>query len=167
MRTIFAALAAASLLGLVAFGGRVEAAGALTGKMEMFNYLIGTWSCSTNMSAMGKQPAEKGQSTVAFDIVPGNVFHDHVSAAHYADDDYYGYSAKSATYWDTSADNTGGHAYATSQDGETYTGSSWQGSSSMHVVSVYKKVSPTKVTVHEVITDSNGQKGTFDATCTK
>jgi hypothetical protein len=135
--------------------------------MALFNYLIGgTWSCSTKMSAMDGHAGGNGRSTVTFDVVPGNVFHDHVASAHYADDDYFGFDAKSGTFWNTSADSTGAHEYATSKDGVTYSGRGWEGSTSSHVVSTYKKLGPTHVAVHEVIT-ANGQVSTFDADCTK
>lgn len=167
MRTLLVATCAASLLAFVALAPAHAADGSLTGKMAPFNYLIGgTWTCSTKMSAMGGRPASSGHSTVTFDVVPSNAFHDHVASPEYADDDYYGYDAKSATFWNSSADNFGGHQYATSKDGVTYDGTSWERSSTTSVVSTYKKVTPTKVLVHEVLT-SKGHTGTFDATCTK
>ncbi|HEY1656200.1 MAG TPA: hypothetical protein VGF86_13930, partial [Candidatus Tumulicola sp.] len=96
MRVVPTVVCAVLLTCLAAFAPARAAGGPLTGKMALFNYLIGgTWSCSTKMSAMDGHAGGNGRSTVTFDVVPGNVFHDHVASAHYADDDYFGFDAKS------------------------------------------------------------------------
>lgn len=145
----------------------VAVSGPLSGKMATMSYLVGgTWTCSTHMSAMAGEPANSGQSTVTFWVTPGNTVHDHVATPRYANDDYYGFDAKTGMYWQSSADNINGHAYSTSKDGVTFTGSAWEGPGAIHTVSTYKKLSANKVTVHEVMS-GGGHSGTFDATCTR
>ena len=61
----------------------------------------------------------------------GNVVHNRVQTTTYAGDFYFGYSDRMSTYWQTSADNIGGHGFLTSSDGKTYTGTSSMGPMSM------------------------------------
>jgi hypothetical protein len=153
---------------LVGEAGPARAASdGLDGKMAMMSYLTGApWTCSTKMSAMGGEPAHAGQSTVTFDVVPGNVVHDHISGPQYVSDDYYGFNPKSNAFWTVGADNQGSRSAATSTDGITYTGTSWNGSSQTKVRSTYPKGTAHKVTVHEVFTNG-GHQATFDAACTR
>ena len=100
---------------------------------------------------MGNQAAHTDQGTATFDVVPGNVVHNHVSTTAYSGDFYFGYSDRTNSYWQTNADNMGVHAFLTSTDGKTYTGTSSMGPMSMQDTVTYAKVSPNKVTVHEVL----------------
>ncbi len=107
------------------FTGAVDPAeavsSALTGQMVSMNYLLGPpWSCSTSVPANGSRPARTYRSTIAFDVVPGNALHDHVSSGAYSEDAYYGYDAKSKTYWTNNASNMGSHGYQTSVDGLSF-----------------------------------------------
>jgi hypothetical protein len=139
----------------------------LTGQMATMNNLTGApWNCLTSLPAMAGQPAHTDQAMVSFDIVPGNVLHDHASGATYTGDDYYGYSSKMSTYWSTSADNMGGHGFATSSDGKTYTGTSSMGPSSMSVTTTYTVVAPNKATVHQVMS-GNGENASIDTSCSR
>jgi hypothetical protein len=144
---------------------RAVADSTLTGQMAPFSYLIGSWNCSTKLPAMMGQPARTEQATVTFEAVPGNAVHDHVASADYAGDDYFGYSDKMKMYWSASTDNSGAHGSATSPDGKTYTGTSMMGPATMNVTSSYSKVSPTNITLHEVIS-GGGQQATIDSSCT-
>jgi hypothetical protein len=166
MRIHFASIGLLAVLAFVAPGQARAADAALTGAMEPFNYLVGSWNCATQLPAMNGQPAHTEQATVAFEIVAGNVFHDHVSSPQYAGDDYFGYNDKMKMYWSASADNQGAHGAATSPDGKTYTGTSMMGPVTMNLTSTYTKVSPTNVTLHEVIT-GGGQQATIDSSCTR
>jgi hypothetical protein len=138
----------------------------LTGKMAPFSYLLGTsWNCTTSVPAMMGQPARTDQSTATFDVVPGNVVHNHIQSTVFSGDSYFGYSERQSSYWQTSSDNMGGHSFLTSTDGKTYGGTSSMGPVSMQDTTSYAKLSPNKVTVHEVL--SGGPlAGTFDSTCT-
>src|SRR5579863_619276 len=139
----------------------------LTNQMATMNALTGApWSCSSTVPAMMGQPAHTDQATVTFDVVPGNVLHDHVAGTTYTGDDYYGYSSKMSTYWSTSADNMGGHGFATSPDGKTYTGTSSMGPAAMNVITTYTIVAPNKATVHEVLS-GNGETASIDTSCSR
>jgi hypothetical protein len=166
MRVLFASIGILAVAALVGAGQARAADNALTAEMAPFNYLIGSWNCSTSLPAMNGQPARTEPATVTFEAVPGNVFHDHVASADYAGDDYFGYNAKMKTYWSASADNAGAHGFATSADGKTYTGTSAMGPVSMNVISTYTKVSPSNITFHEVIS-GGGQQATIDSSCTR
>jgi hypothetical protein len=140
---------------------------ALTGEMVYGNDLIGgPWNCTTAIPAMMGQPARSDQVTLTFDVVPGNVLHDHVSGITYTGDDYFGYSAKMKMYWSASADNQGTHGSATSTDAKTYTGTSSMGPMNMSVTSTYGKVSAGNITLHEVLS-GNGEQLVFDSNCTR
>ncbi len=153
---------------LSGYSSPARAAGSvLTGEMAYANYLLaGPWNCTTAVPAMMGQPAHTDHVTLTFDVVPGNVFHDHVSASDYSDDDYFGYNPKTNTYWSVSADSMGNNGSATSTDAKTYTGTSSMGAMSMSVTSTYTKVSASSVTFHEVVS-GGGQQETFDSICTR
>ena len=158
-------LAIASLIGQSTPAQAQSAA--LTGEMVYGNDLIGgPWSCTTAIPAMMGQPARTDQVTLTFDVVPGNVLHDHVSGIVYSDDDYFGYSPKMKMYWSASADNLGNNGSATSTDAKTYTGTSSMGSMTMSVSSTYARVSASNITLHEVVS-GNGEQQVFDSNCTR
>lgn len=139
----------------------------LTGQMAPLSYLLGgPWSCTTNVPAMGSQPAYTDQGTATFELAPGNVVHNHVSTPHYAGDYYFGYGAKMSSFWQTSADSNGGHSFLTSTDGKTYTGTTSMGPMNAQDTVTYAKVSGNKVTVHEVVTGM-GPQIVVDSVCTR
>jgi hypothetical protein len=140
---------------------------ALTGNMAGFSYLLGAgWSCTTNVPPLGDQPARTDQGTATFVVAPGNVVHNHVTTATYSGDFYFGYNDRMSGYWQASADNMGVHAFLTSTDGKTFTGTSSIGRLQMQDTVTYAKVTPNKVTVHEVLTGSE-PTATFDSVCTR
>jgi hypothetical protein len=160
-----------SILAIGAFIGHPTAAQAqantLTSEMAYANAIVGApWNCTTAVPAMMGKPAHTDQVTVTFDVVPGNVLHDHVAGTTYTGDDYFGYSAKMKMYWTTSADNQGGHGFATSPDSKTYTGTSAMGPMSMNVTSTYAMTSASNISLHQVIS-GNGEQLVFDSNCTR
>lgn len=166
MRTSLYATIALSAIASV-FAVTPARAADLTAKLAPYSYLLGApWNCTTNVPAMGGQPARTDSGTATFDVAPGNVLHNRVQTAMYAGDSYTGYSDRMSTFWQTSADNLGGHAFLTSSDGNTFSGTSSMGPMSMQDTVTYAKVSPTKITVHEVLT-GGPMAGTFDTACTR
>jgi hypothetical protein len=168
VRRTFASIAALAFAALALHSIPAPAQGdALTGNMAPFSYLLGgPWNCSTSVPAMGSQPAHTDQGTATFEVVPGNVVHNHVATPMYSGDFYFGYSTRMNSYWQTDADNQGGHAFLTSTDGRTYTGTSSMGPMSMQDTVTYAKLAPNKVTVHEVISGT-GQQAVFDSVCAR
>jgi hypothetical protein len=168
MMRLFGTASVLAIAAALAMAPSARAAGdALTGNMQGFSYLLGgAWNCSTSVPAMGGQPAHTDQGTATFEIVPGNVVHNHVATPTYSGDYYFAYSTRMSSYWQVSADNMGGHAFLTSTDGKTYAGTSSMGPMSMQDTVTYTKVSPSNVTVHEVISGS-GTQAAFDSTCTR
>lgn len=139
----------------------------LADKMAAFSYLLGgPWNCSTSVPAMGPRAAHTEQGTATFEVVPGNVVHNHVSTQEYSGDFYFGFSDRMSSYWQTDADNMGGYAFLTSSDGMTYKGTASMGPMSMQDTITYAKVAPNKITVHEVISGAAPQ-AVFDTVCTR
>jgi hypothetical protein len=140
---------------------------ALSGQMAPYSYLLGAaWNCTTNLPAMMGQPARTDQGTATFEVAPGNVVHNHVATATYSGDYYFGYSTKMNSYWQTDADNIGGHGFVTSTDGKTYTGTMSMGPTSGQDTVTYTKVTDNKVTIHDVAT-GQGPQMVFDTVCTR
>ena len=139
----------------------------VTGKMAPMSYLLsGPWNCTTSVPALAGQPARTDQSTATFEIVPGNVVHNHLRGSAFAGDFYLGYSERTSSYWQSSSDNMGGYGFLTSTDGKTYTGTSSMGPVTMQDTTTYAKLAPNKITVHEVL--SGGiLAGTFETVCTQ
>jgi hypothetical protein len=162
-----ASLVVAAFLTHVPSANAQDAALTLTGNMAPFSYLLGApWSCTTNVPAMGGQPAHTDQGSASFVVAPGNVVHNHVATMTYSGDYYFSYSDRLSSYWQASADNMGVHAFLTSSDGKTYMGTSTMGRLAMQDTVTYSKVTPNKVTVHEVLTGSE-PTATFDTVCTR
>jgi hypothetical protein len=135
--------------------------------MAPYSYLLGAaWNCTTNVPSMGGQPARTDQGTATFSVAPGNVVHNHVATATYSGDFYFGYSDRMSTHWQVSADNLGVHAFLTSADGRVYTGTSSMGRLAMQDTVTYAKVTPNKVTVHEVLSGP-APTVTFESVCTR
>ena len=168
MRILLALIGAVTVLSFSAFSTPARASGgALTGKMAMFDYLLaGSWTCSTKVPAMEGHPAHTDQSTLRFDVAPDNVLHDHVSAADYASDDYYAFDPKSNMYWNGTLGSTGTHGYASSSDGNSYSGLSWAGKSPAKVTTTYTKVNANMVKAH-VVTTVGLHEVTIDSVCTR
>ncbi len=140
---------------------------ALSGQMAPFSYLLGApWNCTTNVPAMGGQPAHTDQGTATFDVAPGNVVHNHVATPVYSGDFYFGYSTRMSSFWQTDADSVGGYGFLTSTDGKVYTGTTSMGPMSAQGTVTYTKVAPNKVTVHEVVAGS-GPQAVIDSVCTR
>lgn len=135
--------------------------------MSGFNYLLGLpWGCKVSIPAMGDQPARTDLLTVAFDVAPGNVLHDHVSGERYMGDDYFGYSHDTNNYWSTSASNAGVHGLTTSTNGKTFTGTSWLASITLNVTNTYTRVGDNAITMRQVVSQG-GKDFTIDSTCTR
>ncbi|MBV9027710.1 MAG: hypothetical protein JO311_03775 [Candidatus Eremiobacteraeota bacterium] len=140
---------------------------ALTGKMQPFSYLLGNpWNCTTNVPAMGSMAAHTEQGSGMFEVGPGNVVHGHVSTAMFMGDFYYGYDARSNMYWQTSADSMAGHAFLTSTDGRTYSGTTAMGPMSAQETVTYARASDNKITVHDVMSIA-GQQSVTESVCTR
>lgn len=166
MRFSFYVAIVAALVGPVLYASPARADD-LTGKMTPYSYLTAKpWNCTTSVPAMGGQPARTDQSTATFDVVPGNVVHNHVAGTVFSGDYYFGYSDAMNAYWQVAADNMSGHGFLTSTDGKTYSGASAMGAVSMQDTTTYTKVAPNKVTVHEVMS-GGPMGGTFDTVCTQ
>lgn len=143
------------------------AVAALTGEMSAFNALLGpAWNCTTSLPAMGAMPAHTEQLTVTFDVAPGNVLHDAISGEHYRGDDYFGYSSRFNNYWSASADSHAVHGFATSNDGKTYTGTSWFGPRTMQVTTTYTKAGPNRTAMRQVLS-GDGEEMTIASACAR
>lgn len=139
----------------------------LSGQMAPYGYLAGApWNCTTNVPAMGGQPAHTDQGTATFEVVPGNVVHNHVATPNYSGDFYFGYSTRMSSYWQASADSFAAHGFLTSTDGKVYSGTTSMGPMGAQETVTYSKVAPNKVTVHDVVTGS-GPQIVIDSVCTR
>jgi hypothetical protein len=139
----------------------------LTDKMAPYSYLLGApWNCVTNVPAMMGQPAHTDQGTATFEVAPGNTVHNHAATPTYSGDFYIGYSDRVGSYWQVDADNLGAHAFLTSTDGKSYTGTSSMGPLSMQDEVTYTKIADNKVNVREVLTGA-APSVTIDSACTR
>lgn len=165
MRRSFPVAAALAIVAILLYAVPARAQ-ELSGNMAPFSYLVAKpWSCTTSVPAMMGQPARTDQSTATFEAVPGNVVHNHIASPNFSGDFYMGYNERLG-YWQSSADNMGGHGFLTSTDGKTYTGTSSMASLSMQDTTTYARPATNKVTVHEVLTGGM-LAGTFDTVCTQ
>jgi len=85
-------------------------------------YLIGTWNCSIKLTPAGS-PAVVNHGVWTFTKSQSDTIHAHWAAPGYEADDYYGYDAKTKTYWLAGVDTQGVLGSQTSKDDVTFTGS--------------------------------------------
>ncbi len=98
-------------------------AGPLTGKMVIYNSLLeAPWTCTTQLPAMGDQPAHTETATVTFTKAPQNVMAVEVSSPQFAARNFIGFDAKSNQYWRTEIGVYGGIMRETSADGVNFSG---------------------------------------------
>lgn len=166
-RRCFVLVAALASWAFFAHARSVDAADVLTGKMARFIHLLGgSWSCSTSVAPMNGQPAHTDRSTATFEIVPGNALHNHLSSDDYSGDFYIGYTERTNEYWQTGADSLGMHAFLSSTDAVTYSGTSSMGPISVQDRITYARAGEDKVTAHEVLSGPRSQS-VFDTVCTR
>lgn len=103
-----------------------SAAESLTGKMAMYNYVVGgTWKCDIHVPAIGSHPAVTNHNSETFDVAPGNILHGHTLSAVSVGDDYIGYYAKAGMYWYQTMDSAQLFGWLVSRDGMTFRGYGW------------------------------------------
>ncbi len=97
-----------------------SAAGALTGRMAMYNPLLGApWTCTRQA---GREPPQPQAGTVRFVTAPRNVLEIVVSGPEFAARSYIGFDASSSQYWRTEMGVFGGIMRETSSDGINFSG---------------------------------------------
>ncbi len=95
----------------------------LTGKMAIFNYLLGApWTCRL-VSPDGK-PSGDFDVTITFEVVASNVLHSHITSPQWFADSYFGFDAKNKIYYRSEAGSFGGAMRQTSVDGIVFSGTS-------------------------------------------
>jgi len=87
------------------------AAPQLTGEMQDVQYLVGTWSCTTKVAAMGNMPKSSHKGTASFEVEPGNTLSVDISADKYSATGFIGYSESKKLWWNSSTDNLGGVSF--------------------------------------------------------
>lgn len=129
----------------------------LTGKMAVYNYLLGApWTCTS----------PGGSSMVTFDVVGPATMHVHVAAPPYVADSYYGYTSQGDSYWGTTADSNGMASSERSADGNTYSGTATAAGASAPIQHIFAKVSDKHSTTRSTIT-INGKQQVIDTDCTR
>ncbi len=76
----------------------------LSGKMKQQQYLVGTWTCTTKIPAMGKTQAQTILAKVIYWVSPGNVIGNHYSSKPYSSSGFVGWNDSKKLWWGTSAD---------------------------------------------------------------
>src|SRR6185437_722197 len=139
----------------------------LTGKMAPFNYVFGTpFNCTSNVPAMGGQPAHTENTTATFEAVSNNVLHVHIAGSEFVGDQYFGYSTQGNTYCSTSAASDGSASVETSADGTSYRGSMNMGPMSGTAQDVYSKTDNNHVSIRSSAT-IGGQTAATTISCSR
>jgi hypothetical protein len=107
----------------------VNAANSLTGKMSMYNYLVGTWACEATGAGAEKQTSPALHVLEIYSVAEGNTLHLHFAARGNEADGFIGHRG---AFWYSSVDNQGGHQFGLSDDGATYRGFIWLGDDTSH-----------------------------------
>lgn len=140
---------------------------ALTGKMDMFNYLLGTtWRCQSRTVDTNGRVVRTSQTTATFDVVPPNALHVHLVSDTLTSDEYFGYVPDVGGYWSSIANSAGLSMTQASPDGVTFDGSTTLGSSKISLRSIYTKNDDTHASVRQIST-VNGVQQDSSGTCTR
>lgn len=106
-----------------------DAAPMLSGKMTQLKYLVGTWSCTTKVAAMGKTPAQIISAKSIYWVEPGNVIGDYYSSKPFSSSGFIGWSNSKKLWWSNGADEYGSVDFETGKDSDTsvqvLTGTNW------------------------------------------
>jgi hypothetical protein len=101
------------LVSAIAVGGTASSSVAgsqeLSGRMAIWQRIVGTWTCELRANASNSQPEIQEQVAVQVSVAAGNVLHWHFVAADFEADDFQGYSEKKRVWWENDI-NTIGHA---------------------------------------------------------
>lgn len=172
-KRIIAALCALVVVALASKSAASDMPGAmtapnLTGPMADMRYLLGIWNCAVQLpatSAAGAPASDVG--TLSFETAPGQTIATATRARDYSADGYWGYDAKTKTYWSTGIDNSGNAWWESSKDAKTYSGTTSGAGAEAPIRDTFTKVSATKI--HDLTQlQIKGQWTTLaDAACTK
>jgi len=149
----------------------VPSAAALSGKMAELKYLVGTWSCTTKIPAMGKTKAQNISAKNIYWIEPGNVIGSYYSSKPYSSSGYMGWNDSKKIWWGNGADVYGMVGSSTGKDSGTnvqvMTGTNWSEGKSYTARDTMTKTSDTSYTDH--FETLQGEKLMFQGTsvCTK
>ena len=139
----------------------------LTGKMAVFNYLLGTaWQCDSRTLDTNGKVVRTTKSTVMFDTAPSNTLHFHVLSDKVSTDQYIGYVADVDGYWSTLSNSAGISMLQTSSDGKNFDGSTTLGSTKVYLSTTYTKVDDSHASV-KMISTINGRQEESDGTCSR
>ena len=144
---------------------------ALSGKMAALKYLIGTWSCTTKIDAIGKTPASTVAGKQMFWIEPGNVIGSYYSSKPYSSSGFMGWMAPKKLWWSNNADRFSGVIAETGKDSgsdvQSMAGTNWFQGQASTARDTMTKVSDTSF--HDTFENVQGGKVVFRGTssCTK
>jgi hypothetical protein len=143
------------------------AAPALTGQMKKLQYLVGTWSCTTQLPAMGKEPAGSHKGSISFEIEPGNTVGYDVSSPEYSAAGFLGYQDAKKLWWSSGADNFSGVTFESGTSGTVITGMTFFAGKHMASRDTITKTSDTKY--EDLFQIEKAGKWTLgaDSVCTK
>jgi hypothetical protein len=144
---------------------------ALTGPITKLQYLIGTWSCTTNVAASPTMAASTHQGTMMFSVEPSNTVGFYLQSDIYSTGGYIGWVDAKKMWWSSSADNFGGVVSEAGPDsagaGSTLTGTTLYQGQTIGSRDTITKISDTKY--HDLYEIQNGGAWSMGAesTCTK
>ena len=139
------ALTLTSFLPSIAGSSAFAAEKALAGKMAAVQYLVGSWNCKVQISAMLGQPALTDEGVLTYSVVPGNALHSHVTAKDYAADYYGGFDDKKQTFWLNTIDAYANVSSETSSDGKVYSGPSMGSQGKMQIRDSFSRPAPNTI----------------------
>jgi len=143
----------------------------LSGKMKQQQYLVGTWTCTTKIPAMGKAQAQTILAKNIYWIEPGNVIGSYYSSKPYSSSGFMGWNDSKKLWWSSSADVYGMVGSSTGPDSGTnvqvMTWTNWSGGKESMGRDTMTKTSDTSYADHFGMLQ--GGKVTFQGTsiCTK
>ena len=101
----------------------------LSGKMAQLSYLIGTWSCTTEIPATGKTKVQTISAKSIYWIEPENVIGNYYRSKPYSSSSFFGWMDSKKLWWSSGADAYGAAFSGTGKDSGTnvqvMTGTNW------------------------------------------
>lgn len=172
MRSI-ALVAALLLAGITALSTASSAntSPALTGKMMQLQFLVGTWSCTTKVPAMGKTKAQTISAKSSYWIEPQNVIGNYYSSKPYSSSSYMGWQDSKQLWWSTGADVYGSTFSSTGKDSgsnvQVLTGTNWYQGRASQSRDTTTKVSETSYTDSFELLQAGKVTFQVNSSCTK
>lgn len=139
----------------------------LTGGMASRRYLIGTWTCTSRITAAVGTSTSTEPVVVSFMTAPNDTLGAWARALAFSAAAFYGYSASSKSWWISATDNSGARVFETSKGGSVFVGTVTTAGGIKTIRDTWTKMSDARFTTVTEIQDKGVWRKSAEHACAK